>query len=77
MPPGMPQIMRMPYPIEFIYSPERVTIVTETESQVRRIYTDGRPLPDDPDPPSTAGRSAIGKATLWSSTRSASIRPPA
>ncbi len=50
VPPGMPQIMRMPYPIEFIYSPERVTIVTETESQVRRIYTDGRPLPDDPDP---------------------------
>jgi hypothetical protein len=50
VPPGMPQIMRMPYPIEFIYSPGRVTIAAETYSQVRRVYTDGRPLPDDPDP---------------------------
>ena len=50
VPPGMPSIMRMPYPIEFLYSPERVTIVAETDSQVRRIYTDGRKLPDDPDP---------------------------
>ncbi|MGI4880539.1 MAG: hypothetical protein ACRYG4_23995 [Janthinobacterium lividum] len=50
VPPGMPQIMRMPYPIEFIYSPGRVTIAAETYSQVRRIYTDGRPLPADPDP---------------------------
>ena len=49
VPSGMPQIMRMPYPIEFIYSPGRVTIATETYSQVRRIYTDGRPLPADPD----------------------------
>jgi len=49
-PPGMPGIMRMPYPIEFTYSPERVSIITETDSQVRRVYTDGRPLPDDPDP---------------------------
>lgn len=50
VPPGMPQIMRMPYPIEFVYSPGRVTILAETYSQVRRVYTDGSPLPDDPDP---------------------------
>jgi hypothetical protein len=50
VPPGMPQIMRMPYPIEFLFTPGRVTLNIETESQVRRIYTDGRPLPDDPDP---------------------------
>ncbi|MBN8832612.1 MAG: hypothetical protein J0G94_18790 [Sphingomonadales bacterium] len=49
-PPGMPGIMRQPYPIEFIYSPGRVTIAHETYSQVRRIYTDGRPQPQDPDP---------------------------
>jgi hypothetical protein len=48
-PPGVPAIMRMPYPIEFLYSPDRVTIITETDSQVRRIYTDGRKLPEDPD----------------------------
>jgi hypothetical protein len=49
-PPGMPGIMRQPYPIEFIFSPGRVTIAHETYSQVRRVYTDGRKLPDDPDP---------------------------
>lgn len=49
-PSGMPNIMRQPYPIEFVYSPGRVTLLHETYSQVRRIYTDGRPLPQDPDP---------------------------
>ncbi|HEX9806331.1 MAG TPA: hypothetical protein VGA34_05480 [Alteraurantiacibacter sp.] len=50
LPPGVPGIMRQPYPVEFIYSPGRVTIFAETYSQARRIYTDGRPLPEDPDP---------------------------
>jgi hypothetical protein len=50
IPPGMPGIMRMPYPLEITYSPGRVNILHETYSQVRRIYTDGRKLPDDPDP---------------------------
>jgi hypothetical protein len=50
IPPGMPGIMRQPYPIEFLYSPGRVTIAHETYSQVRRIYTDGRANPEDPDP---------------------------
>lgn len=50
IPSGMPGIMRQPYPIEFIYSPGRVTLLHETYSQVRRIYTDGRAQPEDPDP---------------------------
>jgi hypothetical protein len=49
LPPGMPGIMRQPYPIEFVYSPGRVTIFAETYSQARRIYLD-QPLPEDPDP---------------------------
>lgn len=49
MPVGVPGAMRYPYPIEFIYSPGKVNIVIETHSQVRRIFTDGRPLPEDPD----------------------------
>jgi hypothetical protein len=49
IPPGMPLIMRQPYPLEFLFTPGRVTIFTETYSQARRIYTDGRPLPEDPD----------------------------
>ena len=49
IPPGMPAIMRQPYPVEFIFSPGRVTMFAETYSQARRIYTDGRALPEDPD----------------------------
>ena len=50
VPNGMPGIMRTPYPLEFVYSPGRVTILIETYSQDRRIYVDGRALPEDPDP---------------------------
>ncbi|HYD25934.1 MAG TPA: hypothetical protein VEB68_14185 [Croceibacterium sp.] len=50
VPNGMPGIMRLPYPIEFVYSPGRVNILIETYSEIRRIYVDGRPLPEDPDP---------------------------
>jgi len=49
VPPGVPGIMQMPYPLEFIYSPGRVTIAIETDSQVRRIYL-AAAHPDDPDP---------------------------
>ena len=50
IPPGMPNIMRQPYPVEFLFSPDRVTLLTETYSQARRLYLDGRALPDDPEP---------------------------
>ena len=50
LPPGMPEIMAQPYPMEFLLTPGQVTIDIEAYSQVRHIYTDGRPLPKDPDP---------------------------
>jgi hypothetical protein len=50
LPPGMPGIMGQPYPVEFLLTPGKVTIVIEAYTQVRHIYTDGRPLPEDPDP---------------------------
>jgi hypothetical protein len=50
VPPGMPQIMAQPYPVEFLFTPGRVTVAIEAYSQMRRIYTDGRKHPDDPDP---------------------------
>jgi len=50
LPPGMPGIMGQPYPMEFLLTPGKVTIVIEAFTQVRHIYTDGRPLPQDPDP---------------------------
>ncbi len=50
LPPGMPGIMGQPYPMEFLLTPGMVTIVIEAYQQVRHIYTDGRALPEDPDP---------------------------
>jgi hypothetical protein len=50
LPPGMPQVMTQPYPIEFLYAPGKVVIAIEAYMQFRHIYTDGRPLPKDPDP---------------------------
>lgn len=49
LPPGMPGILQQPYPIEILYSPGQVTMITEAYTQVRRIYTDGRALPAEPD----------------------------
>lgn len=59
LPTGMPAIMGHPYPYEFLLTPGKVTIVTEAYMQVRHIYTDGRPLPPDPDP--TFNGTSIGR----------------
>jgi len=52
LPPGMPRIMTMSYPMEILMTPGQVTIIAEWSSQVRRVFTDGRshPKPDDLDP---------------------------
>jgi hypothetical protein len=50
LPPGMPRLMTMTYPMEITMGPNRINIYAEWESQVRRIFTDGRPLDTDPDP---------------------------
>jgi hypothetical protein len=50
LPPGLPGIMGQPYPVELLMTPGLMTIVVEAYTQVRHIYTDGRMLPEDPDP---------------------------
>jgi hypothetical protein len=50
LPPGLPAIMSQPYPIEFIMTPGKLTLVIEAYTEVRHIYVDGRPIPEDPDP---------------------------
>ncbi len=49
LPPGMPQIMMQPYPVEFLFNPGLVVVAIETYSQSRHIFTDGRRHPADPD----------------------------
>jgi hypothetical protein len=50
LPPGVPRLWVVPFPFEIMVAPDRVTIIHEMESQVRRIYTDGRDHPDELDP---------------------------
>lgn len=49
VPPGMPEIMGQPYPIEFFFGPGQVAIQAEAYEQIRHIYTDGRKHKADPD----------------------------
>jgi hypothetical protein len=52
LPEGMPTWMLITHnALEFDFTPGRVTILGEMDgNRLRRIYTDGRPHPDDPDP---------------------------
>jgi hypothetical protein len=48
--PGVPRVLVTPYPLEYLIQPDRVTVIHEYQSQVRRIWTDGRRHPDDLEP---------------------------
>jgi hypothetical protein len=51
MPPGMPNMMGTgQYPIEFLFTPGRVSTHHEAWMQLRAIYTDGRGHPEDLEP---------------------------
>ncbi len=48
-PPGVPRVYFHPYPFEFVQTPTYTLMLYEYDHMVRRIYTDGRALPADPD----------------------------
>lgn len=52
LPHGMPSLMLISrYAHEFLFTPGRVTLLGDSDSnRVRRIWTDGRTMPADPDP---------------------------
>ena len=47
---GMPGMMTMPYSLEFLVTPGKITVQQEALMQLRRIFMDGRALPVDPEP---------------------------
>jgi hypothetical protein len=49
LPPGMPRVMTMTYPMEITIAHDRVMIYAEWQEQVRRVFTDGRPLSAEPE----------------------------
>jgi len=50
MPRDAPRIWTDDYYKRLIQTPERLIILTERNMQYRQIFTDGRPLPQDPNP---------------------------
>lgn len=50
IPLGMPRMMNGVYLMEFLVADEKVVIIGEEQSQVRRIWTDGRGFGDEIDP---------------------------
>ena len=48
-PPGVPRIYFHPYPFEFLQTPTAMLQIFEYDHFLRRLWTDGRALPDDPD----------------------------
>ncbi len=44
---GLVRTSGWPYPVEILQRPDRVTILYESQHEVRRIYIDGRDFPDN------------------------------
>src|SRR5262245_62103524 len=42
LPPGMPDLMRYPAGLEFLFTPGRVTMLSEENPTIRIVHTDGR-----------------------------------
>ena len=49
-PDGPPKLLNLPNPFEIIQIPDRVLMFFELGHIWRTVWTDGRPLPKDPDP---------------------------
>jgi hypothetical protein len=49
-PVGMPRLMTAYEPIEIVITPKVVYVLAESMSPIRRIFTDGRDWPKNPDP---------------------------
>ncbi|HEY6343968.1 MAG TPA: hypothetical protein VIY49_20935 [Bryobacteraceae bacterium] len=50
MPLGIVQMNTHPFPRRFVQSPGYLAVLHERDMEYRQIFTDGRPLPEDPQP---------------------------
>jgi hypothetical protein len=50
IPPGMPRAMTVVFPMEIVILPNVTYILQEYVPMIRRVYTDGRSIPDDEEP---------------------------
>jgi len=50
LPGGIPFGMLLPFPIKIVQTPGLIVMLLEADGTSRRVYTDGRKYPDDPQP---------------------------
>jgi hypothetical protein len=50
LPDGMPRVMNAIFPMELVIMPKMTYVLAEYLMQMRRIYTDGRPMPEEAEP---------------------------
>jgi hypothetical protein len=50
LPEGMPMLEMSPAPYKLIQNPGLIVMLYERDTTYRQVHTDGRKLPDDPDP---------------------------
>ena len=48
-PPGTPRVYFHPYPFEVVQTPKQTFLIYEYDHTLRRVFTDGRAIPTDPD----------------------------
>ena len=60
LPPGMPRVMTMTYPMEIMQNETQLNIFAEWDEQTRRIFVDGRPHPSPDDLDQTFNGHSIG-----------------
>jgi hypothetical protein len=49
-PPGALRLLTLPLPVKIVQTPGLVLLLHEKETTFRQVFTDGRPLPKDPQP---------------------------
>ena len=62
-PPGSPRVFSLPKPTKIVETPGLMLLLHEHDNNYRYIFTDGRPLPEDPVPTGRATQSADGTTT--------------
>jgi hypothetical protein len=50
LPDGMPRLMNAIFPMELVVMPKTMYVLSEYLMQMRRIYTDGRTMPEETEP---------------------------
>ena len=55
----------LPHYLKFVQTPDLLVMLNEYNGTYRQVFTDGRPLPEAPNPSWQGYSTATGPATRW------------